>query len=84
MTGQEVTIYTTPDCGISKQLEEFLAKKGITYKEVDVSGSPDLVAKLCNKADGQKTGPMIAIGDEIIAGFEPHTLETLLHDRFGK
>ena len=84
MAEQEVTIYTTPECGISHQVREFLEQKGITYKEVDLSGCPDLVEKLCKKADGRKTSPMIAIGDEIIAGFEPHTLQTLLHERFGK
>jgi glutaredoxin-like protein NrdH len=81
---QHVTVYTGPECGTTEQVEEFLANHGIAYTVVDLTGKPDMIEKICKKADGKRRAPVIAIGDEVLAGFEPHELERLLQKRFEK
>ena len=81
---QSVTVYTGPECGTTEQVEEFLENHGIAYTVVDLTGKPDLIEKICKKAHGKRTAPIIAIGDEVVAGFEPHELEQLLQKRFRK
>lgn len=77
-----VTVYTGPECGRTWQVEEFLANHGIPYSVVEVTGKSNMIETLCDCADGKRTAPIIAVGDEVIAGFEPRELERILARHF--
>jgi glutaredoxin 3 len=76
----KVVIYTIrfcPYCAMAKQL---LTRKGVAFKEIDVSGDRAKRAALRDRAGGRSTVPQIWIGDTHVGGSnELHAL-----DRAGK
>jgi glutaredoxin 3 len=67
MTAQ-VEIYTTPYCGYCRMAKQLLARKNVTYTEIDVSGDPALRQKMVERADGGTTVPQIFIGGTHVGG----------------
>lgn len=41
-----ITVYTQPNCQPCKAVKRWLDRRGITYKAVDVSQSPDAMAAI--------------------------------------
>ena len=75
MTTKQVTIYTTIYCPYCSRAKNLLKRKGIAFKEVDVTEDQALRDKL-EKKTGWMTVPMIFIGDDFIGGSdELHALE---------
>jgi len=62
-----VTVYTTQVCPYCVRAKSLLAKRGITYAEVDVSNDTAKRSWLV-QATGQKTVPQIFIGDVPVGG----------------
>ncbi len=76
---QPVTIYTTPYCGFCHAAKRLLDSKGVAYKEIDVSVSPEKRQEMMQKA-GRHTVPQIWIGETHVGGCDDiHDL-----DRRGK
>jgi glutaredoxin len=77
-----IIVYKTSWCGVCKQLEKYLDRKGIQYVakdiETDRAAAAELAAKA--KAAGVPTGsvPMIDIGGELLRGFDKNAIEKLL------
>ena len=65
----EVKVYTTTFCAYCIRAKSLLAKRGITYEEINVSDDPEKRAWLVT-ATRQKTVPQIFIGGESIGGFD--------------
>jgi glutaredoxin 3 len=63
----EVTVYTTDYCPYCYRAKNVLNKRGIPFKEVDVSQDADKRAWLV-KTTGRRTVPQIFIGEEPIGG----------------
>lgn len=63
-----VEIYTTPFCPYCGWAKELLTRKGVDFKEVDVSGDRALRAAMTQRAQGRTTVPQIFIGDTHIGG----------------
>ena len=63
----EVTLYTTDYCPYCFRAKHVLNKRGIAFKEVDVSRDPEKREWLV-KTTGRRTVPQIFIGDEPIGG----------------
>ncbi len=63
-----VEIYTTPYCPYCGWAKELLDRKGVTYKEIDVSGDPRLRAEMSARANGRTTVPQIFIGATHVGG----------------
>ena len=57
-----VEIYTTPYCPYCIAAKELLGKKGVTFKEIDVSGNRELRTQMTQRANGGTTVPQIFIG----------------------
>ena len=75
-----VTIYTTPFCPYCLMAKRLLAKKGVAFDEIDVSGDWEAREALVEKAGGRTTVPQIWIGDTHVGGSDDlHAL-----DRDGK
>jgi glutaredoxin len=75
-TGQEVVIYTTSWCPSCVRAKEFLAKRGVHYREVDVESSRE-----ANEEFGRYGGngvPLILVGSRQFRGFNPRALDAAL------
>jgi glutaredoxin len=77
-----VIVYKTSWCGVCKQLESYLQRKGIEYVAKDIEQDRTAAAELAAKAKaaGVPTGsvPMIDVGGKLLRGFDRNALEKLL------
>jgi glutaredoxin len=80
--GGPVIVYKTSWCGVCKQLEAYLKKKGVEYVAKDIEKDRSAAAELQAKAKdkGVQTGsvPMIDVGGELLRGFDRKRLDQLL------
>lgn len=63
-----VEIYTTPTCPYCQAAKRLLDRKGVRYKEIDVSRDPSLRAAMTQRAAGRRTVPQIFIGSTHVGG----------------
>ena len=63
-----VDIYTTPTCGYCAMAKRLLQRKGVSYREIDVSADPALRAAMVQRANGRRTVPQIFIGEMHVGG----------------
>lgn len=77
-----VIVYKTSWCGVCKQLEAYLQKKGVEYIAKDIEKDRTAAAELQAKAKqaGVPTGsvPMIDVGGELLRGFDRKRLDELI------
>jgi glutaredoxin 3 len=78
-TGGEVRVYTTRNCGYCVVAKRLLAKRGVPYVEIDVTGDAAARARLV-AATGRRTVPQIFIHGEPIGGYD----ELAALDRSGR
>jgi glutaredoxin 3 len=64
----KVTIYTTRFCPYCIMAKRLLARKDVTFDEIDVGGRPDLREEMVRKAKGRTSVPQIWIGDTHVGG----------------
>lgn len=67
MTAQ-VEIYTTPSCGYCRMAKQLLARKNISYTELDVASDSALRQTMIQRAGGRTSVPQIFIGGTHIGG----------------
>lgn len=77
MTDRKLVIYSTPTCPYCKRAKEYLSRKGISYAEYNVAADREAAREMLKKS-GQLGVPVIAIGDEVVIGFNPAQLDGLL------
>ena len=71
-----VEIYTTPFCGYCAMAKRLLDRKGVAYREIDVSADPALRAAMVQRANGRRTVPQIFIGATHVGGSDDlHALD---------
>lgn len=71
-----VEIYTTPWCPYCLAAKRLLQKKGVAYRETDVSGDPALRQAMMARAGGRHTVPQIFIGGTHVGGCDDlHALD---------
>lgn len=63
-----VEIYTTPSCPYCHSAKRLLDRKGVTYREVDVSRDPDLRMAMTRRAGGRRTVPQIFVDGTHLGG----------------
>jgi glutaredoxin 3 len=63
-----VEIYTTQTCPYCVAAKELFRKKGVTYREIDVTGD-DAKRRWLVETTGQRTVPQIFIGGTPYGGF---------------
>lgn len=64
---QKVTIYSTKVCPYCVRAKMLLDKKGVSYKEIDVSNQSEREAMIA-KTGGARTVPQIYIGETHVGG----------------
>jgi glutaredoxin-like YruB-family protein len=77
MTAKSVTVYSTPTCPYCVRAKEYLTRKGVAYKDVNVAvdrtGAQEMVQK-----SGQMGVPVIVVDGKVVVGFDQRELESLL------
>jgi glutaredoxin-like YruB-family protein len=77
MIDKKVVVYSTPACPWCKKAKEYLTEKNISYLEYDVAENKDAAREMIQKSE-QMSVPVITIGDEVVVGFNPTLLDSLL------
>ncbi len=75
----DVIVYTTEMCGSCVGAKKLLQKRGIEYREINLSRDPDGRAEL-QRVTGMFTFPQVMVGERPIGGFN----ELLAADRSGQ
>ncbi len=71
-----VEIYTTQWCPYCHAAKALLTRKGVSFKEIDVSASSDARQAMIQRANGRMTVPQIFIGTVHVGGSDDlHDLE---------
>ena len=65
---KDVTIYTTNSCPYCYRAKALLARKGVNFKEIDVSFDRAGRAKMAERAQGRSTVPQIFIDGQPVGG----------------
>ncbi|NJM84001.1 MAG: glutaredoxin 3, partial [Tabrizicola sp.] len=63
-----VEIYTTQTCPYCFAAKRLLARKGVAFKEMDVSRDPALRQAMTQRAGGRRTVPQIFINGRHVGG----------------
>ncbi len=68
MVGKEIIIYITPTCPFCKAAKEDLDRKGLKYKEIDVSKDAEGLEKMA-RISGKRLVPVMVDGENVKVGF---------------
>jgi glutaredoxin 3 len=86
-----VEIYTRDFCSYCQWAKELLSRKGVNFREIDVTGDRQMRQEMVQRANGGNTFPQIFIGathvggcDELYALEEAGKLDALLHQGEGQ
>ena len=71
-----VTIYTKAWCPYCSAAKDLLARKGVPFEEIEITGKSDLRTEMMNRSGGRATVPQIFIGDRHVGGCDDlHALD---------
>jgi glutaredoxin 3 len=71
-----VDIYTTLTCPYCAAAKRLLSRKGVTFREIDVSHDPKGRQAMTDRAGGRRTVPQIFIGAVHVGGCDDlHALD---------
>ncbi|MCA9398853.1 MAG: NrdH-like redox domain-containing protein, partial [Candidatus Omnitrophica bacterium] len=73
---KDVEIFVTSWCGYCRKLEAFLKKNRIKYKKYDIEKSA--YGKKRHQELGGGGIPVTTIGDTVVRGYDPATIQRLL------
>lgn len=65
---KQVEIYTTRFCGFCTAAKRLLAKKSVSYSEIDVGAEPHRRSEMVARSSGGRTVPQIFIGGRHVGG----------------
>lgn len=63
-----VELYTTPFCPYCHRAKALLKRKGVAFKEIDVTMVPGAREEMVKRSDGRRTVPQIFIDGQGIGG----------------
>ncbi len=63
-----VEIYTRQYCTYCHYAKELLSRKGVAYREIDVTGNEQVREEMIERAQGHTTFPQIFIGATYVGG----------------
>ena len=75
MSTPNVVVYATSWCPYCDRARKLLARKGVTFTEIDIEAAPEKRAEMQTRS-GRRTVPQIFIGDHHVGGSDDlHALE---------
>lgn len=77
MNAKNVTVYSTPTCPYCVRVKEYLTKKGVVYRDLNVAVDRAAAHEMVQKS-GQMGVPVIVVDDRVVIGFNQRELERLL------
>ncbi|MCD5383617.1 glutathione S-transferase N-terminal domain-containing protein [candidate division WOR-3 bacterium] len=72
-----VVVYSTAACPWCHRVKDYLKKKGVSFKNVQVDTDQDAAQEMV-KISGQMSVPVIVIGGKTIIGFDKTKIDTAL------
>ncbi|UCE97398.1 MAG: glutaredoxin family protein [Dehalococcoidia bacterium] len=72
-----VVVYSTPACPICRRAKAYLKKRGVDYKDIDVSASEESAHEMIHRS-GQLGTPVIFVGEKMMIGFNQKKMEEML------
>jgi len=63
-----IEIYTRQYCSYCHFAKDLLSRKGVSFREIDVTGNVDMRRQMTERAQGRNTLPQIFIGSKHIGG----------------
>ncbi|HUY81868.1 MAG TPA: glutaredoxin family protein [Acidobacteriaceae bacterium] len=73
---KRVILYSQPGCPPCFAAKKFLTARNIPFEYKDVQADPAALRELVRL--NSRSTPTIVVGDEVMIGFDPERLETLL------
>ncbi len=73
----EILVYTTPTCSWCAKTKEYLQKKKVEFREIDITEESKDREEMIDKS-GQMGVPVLDINDIIIVGFNPEKIDEAL------
>ena len=65
-----VVVYTTQYCPYCEAAKKLLKSKGVPFKEIDVTGSPEMRERLVEMSGGRTTVPEIFVDGKCVGGYD--------------
>ena len=75
----KITVYSTPTCPWCAKAKDYLKKKKIEFRDVDITEEDKDREEMIDKS-GQMGVPVIDIDGTIIVGFNPKEIEKALKE----
>jgi glutaredoxin 3 len=75
----KITVYSTPTCPWCKKTKDYLKKKKLEFRDVDITEEDKDREEMIDKS-GQMGVPVIDIDGTIIVGFNPKEIEKVLKE----
>jgi glutaredoxin-like YruB-family protein len=75
-----IVIYTTPTCGYCHQVKNYLARRGVSYVERDLSRDPSAAQEIV-RMTGQQGVPVTVIDGQVVLGANMPQIDQLLAQR---
>ena len=72
-----VIVFTTPTCSFCRATKQYLRRRGIRFKEVDLTRDPAAARDVVRRT-GQQGVPVIYIGSKYVIGFDRPKIDRLL------
>lgn len=76
---KDVVVYSTPSCKYCVILKDYLEKKGVKYKNIDVSVDQEGAQEMVQRT-GQMGVPVTIIDDNVVIGFNEAKIEFFLNE----
>jgi glutaredoxin len=66
---ETIVMYTHPDCGYSDAARDEFLQNDITFREIDLSVTPEAWQEVERLTGGERITPVIVEGDLVTVGF---------------
>lgn len=71
----DVVVYTTPSCPQCMSTKRLMDKKGVRYREVDLTQNPDKLEEF--KTQGHTSAPIVTTDTKVWSGFRFDKIDSL-------
>ncbi len=76
-TNKKVIVYSTPTCPFCVYAKDYFKKNNVPFEDIDVTKDQAKAKEMVDKS-GQMGVPVVAIGEDIVIGFQPEVFAELL------
>ncbi len=77
MTDAELELFWRPDCPHCRSAKDYLSRKGVNWREYDVSRDQDALHRMLSFT-GRAAVPTIRVGNAVLVGFDAAKLDQMI------